>query len=1108
MTQELNHDKKREATSSIRGYVYQAYQSVLAWMRLNEHEQLYLESAEDFDIHEVESVTTTQVKDTDGGRTLTLRSPDVVAAINNYWHHKQRNPDRTVRLRFLTTATQGKERGSPFGEEKGLDYWAYVSRDEKATITPLRNFLLELNLDGSLQEFLRSADDSVIRDTLILNICWDAGCRPKGALIAGIKDRLIFHGDRKGVDSYHSEKTLDTLLSRVANLLSFEGERRLTYADFCRAFDEATMEMMPRGEAAALRSMISQTASLDLNQIAKTSFLASLVGAPLILGKPLPLVRGATRRESLVANMVAVLQHHGAIMLRGSTGLGKTSLARLISDRIGGQWVWAGFRGLEPAQIADHLRRIAYEINAGSDKKSNLVLDDLDLGASARFEMELLSIVFYLVNNGQFVIITGPLPCSPGLLSKLWLPTECDKEVPYLDESEIAAIALNHGLNDKQKLTQWSRAVWLATGGHPQLVHARVRNLQSKNWPSLKELGWLDPKDLEKERAASRRRLIEDIPSEEARTLAYRLSMLIGQFTRQRAFELAQLPPPAARPGEALDTLVGPWVEMVADDAYRVSPLLQNEGSKVLSPHEAKSVHEAIALSILKQKSVSPSDVGSALMHAFLAKSESALIALTKGIMISEPEAWRAIGDSMFWFSEMALQPGQRLYENNLIVEIALRLAQFRIAAACKQEDQALAIIDRTIELIEQPTQAKLASLNAILAYSVFLNTYEVKIPPMRSVPMLSRLMDLSRSESKIDEIFNKFVPSIKADQPLAGLSAFQTLFSFESARVTGLDGLDELLSAMTALDAGNRSHLLDTWDYEDESMSIVDQLIGAAWLHDVKLNRLDVSKACIILKRAAEYGQTWQKKALTRAAYIAMAVIYDEYGQDADTALEVLRDAEHVVGANEPKIVNEHAKVLYRLNKLSDALLMFESILSGKGLTKVEKMFSCRLAGMAAARLGDWSRAERLFSMGASEDTQSAELHRMAVGLTADAAFARWKKGRIAEALTLYVEVLKALEVIPVDQNLKNRHLHAIVRHCMVWLDQSDQREADRNLAEPPPGACSNQEPHEGFKDLQIVDMSGAWGLLANIDTRRATRLGLSDLAKQRTGGADAANH
>ena len=84
MTEGLVGDKRRQATDSIRGYVYQAYQSVLAWMRLGKDEVLFLEGAEDFDVHSADGVTATQVKDTAGSGTLTLRSGDAVAAINNF----------------------------------------------------------------------------------------------------------------------------------------------------------------------------------------------------------------------------------------------------------------------------------------------------------------------------------------------------------------------------------------------------------------------------------------------------------------------------------------------------------------------------------------------------------------------------------------------------------------------------------------------------------------------------------------------------------------------------------------------------------------------------------------------------------------------------------------------------------------------------------------------------------------------------------------------------------------------------------------------------------------------------------------------------------------
>lgn len=98
MDQSLINDPKREATSSIRGYVYQAYQSIFTWINLADHEMLYLEGAEDFDVFDNQLVTVTQVKDKAASGPVTLRSPDVVKAINNFWGHKHRNPKKIIRL--------------------------------------------------------------------------------------------------------------------------------------------------------------------------------------------------------------------------------------------------------------------------------------------------------------------------------------------------------------------------------------------------------------------------------------------------------------------------------------------------------------------------------------------------------------------------------------------------------------------------------------------------------------------------------------------------------------------------------------------------------------------------------------------------------------------------------------------------------------------------------------------------------------------------------------------------------------------------------------------------------------------------------------------------
>ena len=754
MTEGLVGDKRRQATDSIRGYVYQAYQSVLAWMRLGKDEVLFLEGAEDFDVHSADGVTATQVKDTAGSGTLTLRSADAVAAINNLWRHQQNNPDKVVGMRFLTTASPGREKGGEFGSiATGIEYWSAAKRDDALSLEPLKSFLLSLELQPSLADFLRRSDDLAIRKNLICRIDWDTGSKPIDGLVAAIKDDLVCFGASKGIDSYQSEKVLDTLLRRVADLLSADGERRLAYADFVREFERATMELVSREEAVTLRAVIGQIAHLA--QIANSPILADLNIAPNVLGAPLRLMERAASRTDLVNDLAGILRRHGVLFLRGSTGLGKTSLAQLLVDKIGGEWVWAGFRGRDPRQIADHLRRAASEIKVHG-LSPWVVLDDLDLGSLAQFERELLSLVFSFSNQGGAVVVTGPTACPSDLLAKLWLPPDCDREVPYFDESDVRDVLVSHGLSDPKKLAQWSRLTWLFTAGHPQLVHARVRNLQSKGWPPVGETDFLKTEDLEYVRTTARRRLIDELPSEGARYIAYRLSLITGEFSRQTALDLAQLPPPVALPGEAFDGLVGPWIETLGNDCYRVSPLLSNAGSQTLSEPEQTTVHTAMAFDFIKRRTMTPHEFGTALMHAFLAKSEWALILLAKGALTQDHGALRAISDAVFWFTAMALEPGQQI-STNLLTATFLRLAQFRIAVAGGEKDSALLVIDRSLELLEQIDHRELAQANEVMAYTLFLNTINIPIPPRRSIIMLARLMELGESNEHLARNCSKF---------------------------------------------------------------------------------------------------------------------------------------------------------------------------------------------------------------------------------------------------------------------------------------------------------------------------------------------------------------
>ena len=109
MTEDFRTNPARDATDSIRGYVYQVYQSVLTWIELKDNELLVLEGAEDFDIHCESNVVATQVKDL--SNNITFRSPAIIETIDNYWQLREENPTYSLsRPRARKSFRQGCKR--------------------------------------------------------------------------------------------------------------------------------------------------------------------------------------------------------------------------------------------------------------------------------------------------------------------------------------------------------------------------------------------------------------------------------------------------------------------------------------------------------------------------------------------------------------------------------------------------------------------------------------------------------------------------------------------------------------------------------------------------------------------------------------------------------------------------------------------------------------------------------------------------------------------------------------------------------------------------------------------------------------------------------------
>jgi hypothetical protein len=168
-------DVARQAVAALRGYAFQLYGSVLAWLELKEGEDLFLEVAEDYAVVAQDALKAVQAKETRASGAITLNTTGVRDAINSFVDLCHRNPERTVSLRYFTTSHRGLERevANRINGMSGLEYWRLVARG--ADIAPLRARLLELDLRQQTRDYIEGSDNEGLRDKLIRRITWDCG---------------------------------------------------------------------------------------------------------------------------------------------------------------------------------------------------------------------------------------------------------------------------------------------------------------------------------------------------------------------------------------------------------------------------------------------------------------------------------------------------------------------------------------------------------------------------------------------------------------------------------------------------------------------------------------------------------------------------------------------------------------------------------------------------------------------------------------------------------------------------------------------------------------------------------------------------------------------
>ena len=1044
------------------------------WTTLGAGEAVFLEAAEDVDRRADGSVEAGQVKAL--AAPLTLRSKAVREALVNFWDLRGRNPGLRPSFVLLTTARRGVEAGRPFGDTPGLDEWdrcRFVGADP----TALRAFLVALDLGGGVDAFLRSATDHELRDGLVRPIRWATGEPDRTGVRERIEERVVLHGDRQGLTPSQSRPAVDHLYTKAWEMLTSDGPRRLDRVSFLDAFEQATVVPTARsvlaspGTGGGLAARVERVFAPDVR----------------------PLVSSPVARRSVVQDVVRQLAASPALCLTGASGLGKSTLAALVAS-VTGDWVRLDLRGFGEGDAAD---RLDLAVLAGADLApgTSVLVDDLPAATLGRVEHALVHLIYATAALGGRVLVTSH-GCLPGAALAATGQTDSDAhvEVPAFSPADLRDLCLAHGC-PPDRSGRWARVIEVQTGGHPQLAAAHARSASERGWGDVSEDDLFGtPPTIERVKRDARRRLVSTLAGLGASDLAYRLSLFATPFTRTHALRLAEAPPRLPGSGDALDVLIGPWIEQVDDEHFRVSPLLSKGYESQFDPDTVKRLHHAAARSfidpVLDQRALS-----GLLLHGMAGECDDALVAAFGSVNDVDPEALGPLAEWVSWFAYVAVEEPQPLYPATPLVSLFLRHLQLRIALALRKQDAAVAVARAAIREIEDAERVDGDPTPGALRFTIASLVVTGIEAPEHFAFVLSQAAAAARTSEA------GALREMEAAAEAAGIETAR--FDDEFAAREGIESLDDLVGPLVrTLSVRVRSpeaftQLLDVVEAEpameralaplfQRDAPAASAMTDGIWLDAFRAEkageRVDFEPAASALRRALAVAEDHGYGALEAAARRSLATVLNEHQGSKEEALDVL-----AAGGDRVGLLDYRAKMHVLDGELEDALDLYRRLFP-RWEHHPDRMDSARAhayhdAVWAAGELGRFDEAATLAEEGARVAVD--ELARidspLSTGYRADRALALYRSGRPAEAVPAFEAVLDVLAKSPERGGfglLRDR-----VGHTLGILERElTRRSKPEGYVDPYVGLFSKPEPE--FNDFEApVHPTLAWGRLAHIE-------------------------
>lgn len=1053
-------ESKRQAIASLRGYAYQLHRTVSEWLVLSPRDFLFIEAAEDYSrigrhpdqIDEV--LAATQIKDTRQSGAVTLNSEDALAAIVNFWRLKQANQGRRVALTFLTTSLIGAERKNPFPSGlPGIAAWQAVARGEAGLIVELRAALqLRLVDQLELQHFLSISDDSAFVAELIKPITWSCG-EPDYADIAqqNREDVIALGVEMKG-SAEQSDRALDTLLHKVLEVIVSDKARRLTRGGLVEIIEKANTIRVPISRALA--------SGIDLE--ATGSWVASESMLPNRLA----------RRPDATSALDERFDQRRRLWLYGANGMGKSTLAALFGQHRTGRWQALRLRGMSGAAVSERLVA-ARQALGRMPSLIGLIIDDLPIAQESQYLLALEALGATLSRDGLSCVITANQQPGMALQQALSMSSLDTVEAPDFSDDDAAHLVAAYGGSP----ATWGKFVRYAGGfGHPQLVHAVVAGVAERGWQTAELTTWFKDgflsEDVNKERAAVRRRLLDELDAEKAGLLT-RLSRVRGSFDRKVVDGLASLEPATANARSMTEILTGTWVEQLGNSRLRVSPLIADLADHLAGSEQVIDMDRAIGKSIILRQSLEVDLLDTGFFHALMARDEPTIARLCFAIMNGPHSA--ALASAMPFFRDYKPNVAGSSFRLNSTMALLLAIGQHRLLVTRRDRDEINRSVIYTLELAATDVahQAGDASSSRFMALMSILGHEDSMGLVDNWFSLLQQMDQASVSGEKYEEIHDDARSAM-------GIAPNDFLFVAHTLHLPNIEALQSLFIQLSSLPHEQRDRWLNALKHEKGWPAMA---ISNAWLKEMEGKSPDWSLGAERYAAMADTALSWGEYQLAARCVVAQSVLLDEYGDDPENALDVLAKAEAKIPHN-LDLVRERAKIEWRKGNFENAFEGLSSIETWlKDGDAIEASFAFREAAISAGELERYEEAQRYFLM-AHDAASKVKLDQEAfkLSLRIDAIGVRYMSGDRLGAIRALVPILEEVVLVDPETSLQNRAVALLTRHFVLWLNS--QRDPNIIVDDRPVhyfvGAISNPSPHRGLLDMPApTTQAPLWFLL-----------------------------